>query len=108
MTLGEGSDDFILVRETPFGLLGEDELAIDDDVELAGLADDELRFDADLSLERGRETRGAGFVVSNVAVLDLDFVLHARELAAGRDARQVEERLSPRRREGWRCRASGC
>jgi hypothetical protein len=54
------------------GVLREDQLAVDQDVELAGLAGLDLRVDAFGLLDFGRETRGAGLVVSGLAVLDDD------------------------------------
>jgi hypothetical protein len=62
-------------------VLGEDQLPVDLDVELTRLPDDQRGVDADLLLDLGRETRGAGFVVSDVAVLDPDGGDHAARLA---------------------------
>jgi hypothetical protein len=82
--LGQGADDLLLVREAALLVLGEDELAVDDDVELADRPGLDLAVDADLFLDRGRETRGAGFVVSGLAVLDRDRVDHGRRVGRAR------------------------
>jgi hypothetical protein len=62
-------------------VLGEDQLAVDEDVELTGFADLERGVEAGFLLDRGRETRGAGFVVSDEAVLDDDALAHGRTMA---------------------------
>jgi hypothetical protein len=62
-------------------VLGEDELAVDDHVELAGFSRFDRGVEAGLSLDGGRETRSPGFVVSGVAVLDDDALIHARTMA---------------------------
>ena len=67
----------MFLREAALGLLGEDELAVRDDVELALRALDDAGVDA-AGVERGRETRGPAVVApSDGAVEDLD--AHERE-----------------------------
>ena len=61
-----------MLREAVFRALGEDELAVGDDVELAPGADDQLRVDAERLRDRGRQTGGLRKVVSNLAVADRD------------------------------------
>ena len=61
-----------MLGETPGLLLVPQRFAVDPDGELAGVAGDQVRFDAVLSFDRSRETRGFGLVVSNHAVADLD------------------------------------
>ena len=63
-------DDLALAGEAAFFLLGEDRLAVDADDEDAAAAADELTVDAELLLQRGRQTGGPGKVVSNAAVVD--------------------------------------
>jgi len=53
-----------------FGALGEDELAVGDDVELTAGARDDVGVDAERLLDRGRQTGGLRQVVSNLAVAD--------------------------------------
>jgi len=53
-------------------VLGEDPAAVRDDVEDAVVALLQRRIDADLALDRGRQTGGPGEVVSTHAVRDLD------------------------------------
>jgi hypothetical protein len=61
-------------------LLGEDQLAVDDDVELALLAGDRLGLVRRPLVELGRETRGPVVIaVSDGAVKDLD-ACHCAEL----------------------------
>ena len=69
---GEEREDFAVVGPAAGALLGEDDLAVADDVELGLLAADRRRVDARVS-ELGRETRGPSVVpVSDGAVEDLD------------------------------------
>jgi hypothetical protein len=62
-------------------VLGEDELAVDEDVELAGFSRFDRGVEAGFSLDGGRETRSPGFVVSGVAVLDDDALAHGGTMA---------------------------
>ena len=62
----------MILRKALLLVLGEQDLAVDDDIELARRPRDELRVDARLLLDLGRETRGARLVVSGLAVLDRD------------------------------------
>jgi hypothetical protein len=82
----ERAEDLFLLGEATLFVLGEDQLPIDDHVELAGGSDHEGAVDAGVFLDRSRETRSTGFVVSDVAVLDLDFLDHGAKggAAAGR------------------------
>jgi hypothetical protein len=72
-------------------VLGEDQLPVDDDVELARLARFEGGVEAGFLLDRGRETRGAGFVVSDVAVLDDDALAHGWTMAKCRARGKTSE-----------------
>ena len=68
----EGGDDLLELGKAAHLLLGEDEAAVRDDVELALLPADCGRVDPPGS-ELGRETRGPGVVAaSDRAVEDLD------------------------------------
>jgi len=53
-----------------FGALGEDELAVGDDVELTAGARGDDGVDAERLLDRGRQTGGLRQVVSNLTVED--------------------------------------
>jgi hypothetical protein len=114
---GQGAQDLFLFREAALLVLGEDQLAVDDDVELARRPGDEGGVDADLVLDGRRETRGAGFVVSDLAVFDLDGVRHDPEDGAARRLRQGRAFLSlagpalwhpPSMRFALPCVALGC
>ena len=63
-------------------VLGVEQLAVDNDIELAVASDLELGDYSGLFLDRGRETRGLGLVVSHPAVLDRD--LHGDLLGSKR------------------------
>ena len=65
-------EDLVVLREAVLLLLGEDQLPVHDDVELARLARFDLGVDACRLLDRGRETRGLRLVVSDDAVADGD------------------------------------
>jgi hypothetical protein len=80
-SVGEGADDLFLFGKAPLLLLGEEQLSVDEDVKLAWLTDLERGVEPGFFLDRGRETRGAGFVVSDEAVLDDDALAHARIMA---------------------------
>src|SRR5687768_3951263 len=67
---GERSEDLVVLGETVLLALREDELAVDAHVELTRLAGEQVDLDALRLLDRGRETRGLGLVVSDHAVLD--------------------------------------
>jgi hypothetical protein len=71
--------DLFLVREAPFGVLREDHLTVEQDVELTRGPCDQGGLDAALLLDGRRETRSARTVVSDVAVLD-DDRLHATNM----------------------------
>lgn len=72
-----------MLRETADGLLGEDELAVDDDVELTASSGYGSRFGSGTGPDLGRETRGPCVVpASGRAEEDLDG--HAWTLAIGR------------------------
>jgi hypothetical protein len=62
-------------------MLGEQQLAVEAHVEDTARALAEDRSDAEAPLDVGRQTGGAGPVVSNDAVIDEDFV--HRHLLAG-------------------------
>jgi hypothetical protein len=65
-------EDLFRVGEAVLLVLREDQLAVGEHVELADRARDDLGVEALLLLDFGRETRGAGLVVSGLAVLDDD------------------------------------
>ena len=72
-------EDLLLLGETSLGELGEDEFAVDRDLEApaVGRQEHELAEVELLVLEDcGRQTDGLGFVASGAAVLDLDLVDH--------------------------------
>ncbi len=58
-------------------MLGEDQPAIGKYIKLADFSRGELGFNAELFFDCGRETRGSGFVVSNVTVENFDLRCHA-------------------------------
>ena len=60
--------DLSFLGEAAHLVLGKDHLAVDLDVKYAALTADELGVHAVALLDRGRETRGPGRVVSNLAV----------------------------------------
>lgn len=69
--------DLAGLREAAQLFLGEDQLAPDGDLEDAAVALDQLRLDAELLLDRVRQTGGAGIVISAGAVLDGNVSRHA-------------------------------
>jgi hypothetical protein len=72
-----------VLRESPFALLGEHELAVDDHVELRLRALDDLGLRRRDRRDLGRETRGPAVIpASDGAVVDLD--AHAENLPARR------------------------
>jgi hypothetical protein len=74
----ELAEDLDLFRKSPLALLGEDELAVGEHVELALPSFGDRGGDA-VRVQGGRETRGPAVVApSDGAVLDLDG--HARTL----------------------------
>jgi hypothetical protein len=80
-------------------VLREEELAVDEDVELAWGAHDQRAVEAGLVLDGRRETRSARFVVSSVAVLDLDGARHGRDRGAAAAGRQGPWSASPELRD---------
>jgi hypothetical protein len=82
-TGGSGGDplrelllDLSGLREAARLFLGEDEVVPHGDFEDAPVAADQLGCDAELLLDFGRQTGGAGVVVSARAVLDGDACRH--------------------------------
>ena len=76
---GELREDLAVLGKTTHGVLREDELTVDEDVELAMSAGCGLGLGAGLGSDLGRETRGPCVVpASGRAVEDLD--VHARRL----------------------------
>jgi hypothetical protein len=73
----ELSLDLARLGEAPQLFLGKDEVVPDGDLENASVTPDELRLDAELLRDLGRQTGGAGVVVSACAVLDGYLVWHA-------------------------------
>lgn len=63
---------FAVLGKAPEGLLGEQRLAVEADLEDPVLALDQLRIEAETLLQFGRQTGGSGLVVSNDAVFDVD------------------------------------
>jgi hypothetical protein len=57
-------------------MLGEEQISIHHDIEHAPVASNQSGFDAELSLDLGRQTGGPRVVVSNSAVCNRD--VHAR------------------------------
>jgi hypothetical protein len=70
--LGQHREDLILLREAPFGMLREEELAVDDDVEDPIVSLKERGLYARVLVNSGRQTGGLGEVVSAYAIGDLD------------------------------------
>ncbi len=68
----EFGDDLCLGGEAPLILLREDGLSVNADDEDAAAASNDLAVEAQLFLQRGRQTGGSGKVVSNAAVVDSD------------------------------------
>jgi hypothetical protein len=83
--LAQRFEHLLVLREAPRVVLGEDELVVDEDIELTGLADLQGGVDVEGILDGGRETRSAGLVVSGVAVLDDE--LHGGTSCRGSQAR---------------------
>ena len=71
-----------MIGKSPFGLLGEDQLVIDEDVEDASSALDELGVLACLLLDGGRQTGGPRKIISGRAIRDRD--LHRSTLLGNR------------------------
>jgi hypothetical protein len=63
-------EDLPVLRVPFLGVLREDHLAVGDDVEDATVTFDQLGLDAELVLQRVRQTGGSGKVVSTYAVGD--------------------------------------
>lgn len=68
-------EHFLMLREATFVLFGKNQFAVDSYVELTGLTNGQFRLYVESICNLGRETHGAWFVVSNVAIDDFD--LHA-------------------------------
>ena len=66
-----------MLREAIFVVLGDDQIAVDDDVKYPARAFDEFGLDAELAFDCLRQTGSLGQVVSHDAVFDAD--LHADE-----------------------------
>lgn len=62
-----------MFRKPPDALFGKNQLTIDDDIELAWLANGQFRWSIESIFNFSRETHGFGFVVSNVTINDFDF-----------------------------------
>jgi len=67
---------FILRGEAVLGLFGKNQVAVDSYFKYAATGGDQLGFDSETGLDLSRQTGGAGFVVSNLAVLDQDLHGH--------------------------------
>ena len=70
MTLAQLAEDLVVFGEPINGVLAEDHLAVNDDVEDASAALDHLGVDTAVVLDRGGQTGRLGFVVSLHAVGD--------------------------------------
>jgi hypothetical protein len=68
--------DFAVVGEAIGLALGEDGLAVEADLEVAGGPDRDVRVEAQLGLEPIRESDRSRFVPSHPAISDVDFVRH--------------------------------
>ncbi len=66
----DGVQHFLVLWKPAGFLLAVDQLAVDLDIEDAAAALDQLAFDAELALDRIRQTGGLGLVVSFHAVLN--------------------------------------
>jgi len=66
--------DFFGLRESTERLLGEDQLAVEDDLELSTHSLDEYDVDLAVLLDLGRQTGGPREIVSRDAVGDLDLL----------------------------------
>lgn len=53
-------EDLLVFREAALPVFGEQRFAVDDHLERAARALEQLRVDADLGLDRGRQTGGPG------------------------------------------------
>src|SRR2546427_6176383 len=72
-SLGQSPNDLLVLGEAALALLGKDQRAVRDDVELALRARDRLRLVRRLLAQLGRETRSPSVIaVSDGAVVDLD------------------------------------
>jgi len=70
---GQGVDDLGALRETAGCVFREDHVAVGLDVEDPLAAGDQLSVDSEAVFDLGRQTGGAWFVVSDLAVIDGDF-----------------------------------
>ena len=61
-----------MIRKVTYLVLGEDQVTVHGDIKNTTGSSDQLRIDAVTVFQTGRQTGGAGFVVSNTAVLDAD------------------------------------
>ena len=77
------ADDLSVGGKTIQGALGEDQLAVHRNLEPATARRDQLTVDRERALQLGRQTDGAGLVVSLSAVFDLDS--HRRSYMFGRE-----------------------
>jgi len=66
------ADDLSVVGKAVQRTLGEDQLAVDGNLEDAAAPGDELAVSLERLLQLGRQTDGAGLVISLTAVFDLD------------------------------------
>ena len=72
--MGQLAEDLVVLGEAAVLVLGEEQLAVERHVKLALAPGDDAGGEAALFLDCGRETRGAGLVVSDLAVADFDLV----------------------------------
>ena len=88
--MGELVEHLVVLREPPLLVLREDQLAIDEDVELAAAAGLDVDLMPALLPDDGCETRSPRLVVSHLAVFDVDAHAHSMAPAA-----------APRKRAAW-------
>ncbi len=65
-------EHFLVFGKASGVLFGEYEFAVDDDVELTRLTNGQFGWNVESIFDFGRETHGARFVVSSVAIFDFD------------------------------------
>lgn len=65
-------EDFLMLRKPPDIMFGENQFAIDHNIELAWFANHQFRLSVKGVFNLGRETHSPGFVVSNMTIDDFD------------------------------------
>ncbi len=90
-------NDLICFGKAVLLVFGEDEPAVGDYVELADFSRAECGVESEFFFDCGRETRGSGFVVSDVAVENFDMRGHA--LTMGKKVVRGKRSLGPVHRD---------